>query len=511
MTEGTVTQFAQADDDGVSTHQKHGLTIVSKWQGSFDESLDDDQNDGVAAEPLPVEKLQSHTNLAASVEKIRPMPTDAGAKVALSPLKSALKHTNSADSSQQMIAAGVLRGQTALASGPTTKSVPSNLQRSGSLQQQSLLQASTAASVSSTTPTKPLPAIVVSMETPKKLVLDAKKPSEPSKTVQNFTQSDAQALKKRTADAPTIGSNNNSDSRGFFSHFKSIRASFQDLLPAKSPNLEANRKNSSASVVGDTAAPASGSPSSKFSPRFGAKKSEKSTDSGVSSAGKSNLIEHADQQVRKSQETTTTTNVVESPKMAGVPTKEDEKELRRQRRYRRRSDCDSFRELAQKMTGSGESVDAQAPASGALGTPRSTDSSTPTSAAQNAVVLNVNGAVRPVTPSPKMCLLDKDNNNAGSSSTYHSRYSTPTSNGGKNISYAVQPPIMGESRVVTPKDAGSYQKTIGNVSSSFINGVLNDRHNKASSVEPAYHNGQDSEKQPAPPPYSTKVPLLPSR
>uniref|UniRef100_A0A915JV74 Uncharacterized protein n=1 Tax=Romanomermis culicivorax TaxID=13658 RepID=A0A915JV74_ROMCU len=41
-TEGTVTQFAVADDDGVSTHQKHGMTLASKWQGSFDDSLCDE-------------------------------------------------------------------------------------------------------------------------------------------------------------------------------------------------------------------------------------------------------------------------------------------------------------------------------------------------------------------------------------------------------------------------------------------------------------------------------------
>lgn len=61
----TVTQVAIADDDGISAHQKCGVTLASKWHGSFDDSLDHDVDhedaDGAAAAANPVEPLPAET------------------------------------------------------------------------------------------------------------------------------------------------------------------------------------------------------------------------------------------------------------------------------------------------------------------------------------------------------------------------------------------------------------------------------------------------------------------
>uniref|UniRef100_A0A915JW82 Uncharacterized protein n=1 Tax=Romanomermis culicivorax TaxID=13658 RepID=A0A915JW82_ROMCU len=290
-------------------------------------------------------------------------------------------------------------------------------------------------------------------------------------------------------------------SSGFFSsHFKSIRASFQDLLPNST-----NRHNNTNCVISRYAT-TNGALDNKQSVKRSP--TEKSTDSGVSLADRSmNNNENA----TKNQQ-------------------ELEKELRRQRRFRRRSDCESFRELAQKMN-SGSSPESSSNNNLYNNSPNNTTNNN--HHATNDLASNVvNSVAVALVTSPSSSEVEKNRTSPGSSylrknltvhqpplmTTTDAPLISPSYPATKKSSTAASPRLTPSSKNSYFREALAVFNGSGanrNSTTSFLSATKNNVGGDISSRKlsaPAFGgNGVTTNGTMASPPTYAKVPLLPCR
>uniref|UniRef100_A0A914VMH5 Uncharacterized protein n=1 Tax=Plectus sambesii TaxID=2011161 RepID=A0A914VMH5_9BILA len=272
----TCTQFAQADDDGVSAHHRGGLTIVSKWQGSFDESLDDGDGEN-GLDNLPVEKFDANRKY-----------TD---KLALTDVSSKNKSPSPTSGRRARKAISFDR--------------PSALTNSGAMSPSPRYQGS-------------------GQETPSVKV---------TSTVSGGSQQPSTSAAPRTEQPQKTtkeGKEGGHSNSSFMSHIRSLRASFQDLLPIGGHHHSKQQHSTESGIFSQQ--------QQQPSPRI--LRRAHTTAVVQAAAGSTQTSPQSDWSSSPS---------AVQPQDGNNGRLLDEKELRRMRRFRRRSDCDSFKEIANKM------------------------------------------------------------------------------------------------------------------------------------------------------------------
>lgn len=412
-TEVSCTQVAVMDDegvDGISTHQKlAGLTIVSKWQGSFDESLDDDGNE---QENLPADSKTVGSEREKSSPRVPAAPTAAAAvveemaaekkwrssgkksmrdgggillksddggkvktKVVIAPAGAGGAGTNQPTATQRPLLVksksldpcfGAELASVTAHRGNAQKNcrIPQIFVETNGENAQQNAEKGSAATTAAVT------ANFIATNPPQQETVGTESKSRDSATTQGSYvgvrsggAGSGACVSSGYSVTPTSTTAKDS---GFFSHFRSsLRSSFQDLLP--------HQKQQQAQTTG--------SPSS--------------VETNSTRWAKSDRISSALAKFDNGSQTA-----------AGSKPSEEEKEMRRQRRYRRRSDCDSFKDLRKSTAAFPVPVSPDLPVSGRLsdsgvGLDHSSDalkqstydnlSATPGSSAKSAESYHVNG------------------------------------------------------------------------------------------------------------------------
>ncbi|KFD57368.1 hypothetical protein M513_01879 [Trichuris suis] len=258
-TEMTCTQFAVAEDDAVSAHVKGGgtgaITLVSRWQASFDESVEENEADG---EPMPVEsyaeKLSDRKSVRKEVTAAKEPAGVQGSTKRLHPAGSSVQRVSPPPRSNVKVATEKEVANVPKKSGPTEGT-------------------STGRVVFSLGP-------------------ESAKGDE-----------DRTALAESRASPPRANGSVKTGSNSFIGQLRTIRSNLHEMLTPKVCSSEDEAKGIAKRTTANT--PPVALPTVK--------------------------------------ETTAT------PSVAPASALSVDREARRLRRYRRRSDCESFRELVQKM------------------------------------------------------------------------------------------------------------------------------------------------------------------